>query len=74
MSVLYHKSVSYLAIVKGAFNSKVVDIGVGDCCHLSFLYGRNTSFWVENEYRYVFFVSEPIDGGAVRCSVAALRC
>lgn len=55
-------SETHLAVIKSTFDGDVVDISIGDRGHLRFLNGRDTTFWVEDEDRYIGFVSESVDG------------
>lgn len=51
-----------LAVIKGAFDSEVVDIRIEYACHLRLLNGANLALGEENEDRHILLASQTIDG------------
>jgi hypothetical protein len=50
-----------LTVVESPFDSDVVNIRIGDRGHLSLLNRRDTTFWMEDENRNIFLVSEAVN-------------
>jgi hypothetical protein len=53
-----------LTVVERTLDGDVVDVGICHGGHLSFLDGRNATFWMEYEYRDVLLVSKTINSSA----------
>lgn len=54
---------AYLAVVKGAGDSKVVDVVIQNGSHLGFLDGAHTALGVEDEDGDILLASQAVDGG-----------
>lgn len=63
----------YLAIIKRAFDGDIVHIVVRHRCHLSFLNGRNASFWMENKDGDVRLVPKTIDRSTISDAYSQVR-
>lgn len=54
---------TYLAIVKGAFNGKIVDVGIQDGGHLGLLDWADAPLGVQDENGDILLAAQTVDGG-----------